>query len=145
MKRQPILPLSIRPSWHIATTAWGIMKLVEEGKIDLDAPLERYLTRWHLPPSEFNHNDVTIQKVLSNTAGLSESGYSCAHPSIKLSNIEESISGIKRRLDENEIKYCKKWNLDPKREESPVMVIEQPGKKFIYSNILYINKIGDQI
>ena len=31
--------------------AWGVMKLVEEGKIELDAPAEKYLTRWHLPES----------------------------------------------------------------------------------------------
>jgi CubicO group peptidase (beta-lactamase class C family) len=25
--------------------AWGVMKLVEEGKIELDSPAEKYLTR----------------------------------------------------------------------------------------------------
>ncbi len=33
--------------------AWGVMKLVQEGKIDLDAPAQKYLSRWHLPESEF--------------------------------------------------------------------------------------------
>ena len=30
-------------------TAWGIMKLVEEGKINLDIPVTKYLKRWTLP------------------------------------------------------------------------------------------------
>lgn len=31
--------------------AWGVMTLVEQGRVDLDAPVSRYLTRWHLPPA----------------------------------------------------------------------------------------------
>jgi len=27
-------------------TAWGVMTLAERGRIDLDAPVSRYLTRW---------------------------------------------------------------------------------------------------
>lgn len=41
--------------------AWGVMKLVQEGKIDLDAPAEKYLTRWHLPESEFDSDGVTLR------------------------------------------------------------------------------------
>jgi Beta-lactamase len=36
-------------------TAWGVMTLVESGRIDLDAPVSRYLTRWTLPPSAFDN------------------------------------------------------------------------------------------
>src|SRR5687768_8562412 len=36
-----------------SVTAWGVMRLVEQGRIDLDAPVETYLTRWHLPDSPF--------------------------------------------------------------------------------------------
>ena len=52
-------------------TAWGVMKLVHEGKIDLDVPVENYLTRWHLPESEFDSDQVTVRRLLSHTAGLS--------------------------------------------------------------------------
>ncbi len=41
--------------------AWGVIKLVQDGKIDLDAPAEKYLTRWHLPKSEFDSNAVTTR------------------------------------------------------------------------------------
>ena len=29
--------------------SWGVMRLVESGDIDLDAPVDTYLTRWQLP------------------------------------------------------------------------------------------------
>ena len=59
--------------------AWGVMKLVQEGKLNLDAPVEKYLTRWHLPESEFDSDEVTIRRLLSHTAGLSQSGLSLIH------------------------------------------------------------------
>jgi len=73
--------------------AWGVMKLVQEGKIDLDAPAEKYLTRWHLPQSEFDSDKVTIRRLLSHTAGLSLHGYPGWSPKDKLPTIEESLNG----------------------------------------------------
>jgi CubicO group peptidase (beta-lactamase class C family) len=32
-------------------TAWGILKLVEQRRIDLDAPVNKYLKRWHVTSS----------------------------------------------------------------------------------------------
>ena len=45
--------------------AWGVMKLAQDGKIDLDAPVEDYLTRWQLPPSAFNSTAVTTRRLLA--------------------------------------------------------------------------------
>ena len=59
-----------------ALTAWEIMRLVEAGKIDLDAPVNQYLTSWQL--TALGRNDpeqVTIRRILSHTAGLSVDGY----------------------------------------------------------------------
>ena len=53
-------------------TAWGVMALVEEGRIDLDAPVSTYVTRWQLPASEFDADGVTIRRLLSHTAGLDD-------------------------------------------------------------------------
>ena len=74
--------------------AWGVMNLVEEGKLDLDAPAETYLTRWHIPASEFDSNEVTIRRLLSHTAGLSLHGYPGWSPSDTLPTIEQSLNGI---------------------------------------------------
>ncbi|MCW5518781.1 serine hydrolase [Aureitalea sp. L0-47] len=73
--------------------AWGVMKLVQEGKLDLDTPAEKYLTRWHIPKSEFDSNKVTIRGLLSHTAGLSLHGYPGWSPKDKLPSIEESLNG----------------------------------------------------
>lgn len=51
-------------------TAWGIMKLVEQGKIELDAPILQYFKSWHFPESEFSAKRVTVRQLLSHTGGL---------------------------------------------------------------------------
>jgi len=76
-----------------AVTAWGVMRLFEEGKIDLDAPVSTYLTRWHLPPSSFEENAVTLRRVLSHTAGLSLPSYVGFEPTATLPGFEGSLSG----------------------------------------------------
>jgi CubicO group peptidase (beta-lactamase class C family) len=53
-------------------TALGVMSLVEQNQVDLDSPVSRYLTRWHLPDSEFDNDEVTIRRLLSHTAGLTD-------------------------------------------------------------------------
>ncbi|SMO89955.1 CubicO group peptidase, beta-lactamase class C family [Fodinibius sediminis] len=53
-----------------SVTAWGVMKLVERGLINLDDPVQQYLRNWSLPESEYNLNDVTIRKLLSNSSGI---------------------------------------------------------------------------
>src|SRR5574337_541109 len=46
-------------------TAWGVMALVEAGKLDLDTPVSTYLTRWKLPPGDFSNDGVTVRRLLS--------------------------------------------------------------------------------
>lgn len=73
--------------------AWGLLKLVEDGKVDLDKPVSEYLTRWKLPPSEFSSQAVTLRRLLSHTAGLSLHGYPGFGPNDELPSIEKSLSG----------------------------------------------------
>ncbi len=51
-------------------TALGVIKLVEQGRINLDAPLQNYLGDWKLPDTEFNEDAVTVRRLLSHTAGM---------------------------------------------------------------------------
>ena len=51
-------------------TAWGVMKLFEEGLIDLDTPVEEYLGNWKLPDSKYAEHEVTIRRLLSHNAGM---------------------------------------------------------------------------
>jgi CubicO group peptidase (beta-lactamase class C family) len=73
-------------------TAWGVMALVEEGRFDLDAPVSTYLTRWTLPESEFDPRGVTIRRLLSHTAGLTDGlGYAGFAPGTPVQTVEESL------------------------------------------------------
>lgn len=74
-------------------TAWGIMTLVEEGKIDLDAPVSTYLTRWQLPDSEFDASGVTVRRLLSHTSGLADGlGYNGFETPESRQTLEKSLT-----------------------------------------------------
>jgi CubicO group peptidase (beta-lactamase class C family) len=74
-------------------TAWGVMALADQGKIDLDAPVGRYLKRWSLPPSEFDNNQVTARRLLSHTSGLTDGlGYAGFAPGKPVQSLVESLN-----------------------------------------------------
>ena len=95
-------------------TAWGVMKLVEEGKLELDESAESYLTRWKFPESKYDSKEVTIRRLLSHTAGLSLHGYAGYSPKDKLPSIEESLSGSTNGSGD-------------------VRIREEPGTRYSYS------------
>lgn len=74
-------------------TAWGVMALVEQHRIDLDAPVSKYLTRWHLPPSEFDNDAVTVRRLLGHTAGLTDGlGFLGFAPGQALPSVEQELT-----------------------------------------------------
>lgn len=74
-------------------TAWGVMALAEQGRIDLDAPVSQYLSRWQLPPSTFDNNAVTVRRLLAHTAGLTDGlGFLGFTPEQALPSIEEELT-----------------------------------------------------
>ncbi len=76
-----------------AVTAWGVMKLVEEGKIGLDEPIMPHLTRWRFPGSEAYRDKVTIRQLLSHTAGLDDGlGYAGFPLNEPKQSLEESLT-----------------------------------------------------
>ncbi len=69
------------------------MALVEDGRLDLDAPVSTYLTRWTLPESEFDNDKVTPRRLLSHTAGLTDGlGYAGFEPGATVQSLEESLT-----------------------------------------------------
>ncbi len=74
-------------------TAWTVARLAEHGRIDFDAPIERYTTRWRLPASGFDHARITARRLLSHTAGLSLPDYPGFEPDRALPRPEASLSG----------------------------------------------------
>lgn len=75
-----------------SVTAWGVMRLVEQGKVDLDAPVSIYLSRWDLPPSQFDSDQVTVRRLLSHTAGLSVHGYLGYAPDDPVPSLETELT-----------------------------------------------------
>lgn len=100
-------------------SAWGVMSLVDAGKLDLDAPISKYLTRWKLPPSEFDNDEVTVRRLLSHTAGLTDGlGYGGFAPGEKIQPLTESLT--------------KAADASPGKD-GRVHVGGQPGEEFNYS------------
>ncbi len=97
-------------------TASAVMKLIQDGSINLDDSVSNYLTRWQLPSSEFDNNEVTIRRLLSHTAGFTD-GLGFGDYSLD----EESLASP-RASSAREVK---------------IAVERQPGTEFIYSGGSY--------
>lgn len=56
--------------------ATGMLRLVEEGKLALDTPINDYLKSWKLPDNKFTATEkVTLRRIASHTAGLTVHGF----------------------------------------------------------------------
>jgi CubicO group peptidase (beta-lactamase class C family) len=64
---ETLFPAASLSKWP---TAYAVTLLAQDGKIELDAPVSNYLTRWRLPEGDFDSNAVTVSQLLSHTAGL---------------------------------------------------------------------------
>ena len=68
---QTRFPVASLSKW---ITAYGVLLLAQEGRIDLDAPVSAYLERWHLPDAApgFNNDDVTTRRLLAHMGGFTD-------------------------------------------------------------------------
>jgi len=104
--------------------AHAVMKLVEQGKLDLDRPVEGYLTRWHLPVGAFPSDGVTARRLLSHTAGLTDGlGFGDYRLDESLPTLEQSLAAPRRSAA---------------GATSPVAVGMEPGSAFRYSGGGYL-------
>lgn len=89
---KPVTPDSVFGVASISktATAWGVMKLVERGRVDLDSPVGNYLTRWRLPGDD--NGQVTIRRLLSHSAGLNTPEYLGHLPGEPLPCVEEVLT-----------------------------------------------------
>jgi CubicO group peptidase (beta-lactamase class C family) len=95
-------------------TAWGVLRLVESGRIGLDEPIVGQLRRWRPPPSPFDADGITVRRLLSHTAGLSVHGYVGQTPDWPLASIAASLAG-------------------ETGDSFPVELLEAPGRRWLYS------------
>ncbi|WP_338441078.1 serine hydrolase domain-containing protein [Synechococcus elongatus IITB4] len=73
--------------------AWGVLKLVELGKVQLQDPVLPYLNRWQFPQANPYRSQVTIAQLLSHTGGLTDQfGYAGFLPEVQLPTLEQSLT-----------------------------------------------------
>jgi CubicO group peptidase (beta-lactamase class C family) len=96
-----------------SVTAWAVLKLTEEGKVNLDDPAEKYLKGWKLPASDYPSDGMTVKRLLCHTAGLALGDV------FALYSPDEAMPSLKESLTRSAILF------------------QMPGKGFSYSNVGY--------
>ena len=95
-------------------TAWAMMRLVESGKVELDAPANRYLKRWQIRSTTFDANAVTPRRLISHTAGLTVHGFKDYEQGVPLPTLVEVLEG-------------------KNQDDGPVIIKWEPGTTNVYS------------
>lgn len=92
------------------------LKLVEDGKIGLDSPINDYLTSWKITENDYTKKTpITLRMLLSHSAGTSQTSYFGFTPTEPLPTIVEILSGAKIS------------------QTRAVVVNSEPNKEFRYS------------
>lgn len=74
--------------------ATGALRMVEEGRLSLDTPINEFLTSWSLPDNEFTaQTPVTIRRLLSHTAGTTVHGFPGYPPWAPVPTVQQVLDG----------------------------------------------------
>lgn len=96
--------------------AVAALKMVEQGQIKLDAPINNYLQSWKVADNAYTlKTPITLRMLLSHSAGTSQSSYFGFTPSQPLPTVVDILSGAKVS------------------GTRPVVVNSEPKKEFRYS------------
>ncbi len=74
----PVTPDTLFQAASISkpVAAVAVLRLVDQGKLNLDTDVNQYLKSWKLPANEFTtKTKVTIRQLLTHTAGLTGHGF----------------------------------------------------------------------
>lgn len=95
--------------------ATGVMLLVQQGKLDLDEDINKYLTSWKIPANQGWQPRVTLRNILSHTAGLTVHGFPGYLTTEKIPTTVQVLNG------------------EPPANTPAVVVNQLPGVEFRYS------------
>jgi CubicO group peptidase (beta-lactamase class C family) len=70
-----------------------LLGLADDGLLDLDAPVSTLVRSWPLPSHWPDGDGVTVRRLLSHTAGMSQPGYLGLDPGQPLPTTAESLNG----------------------------------------------------
>lgn len=93
------LPVNKNTIFQVASiskplTALAVMKLVQEGKLDLDEDINTYLKTWKLPESKLTEvNKVTLRNLLSHTAGVTVHGFPGYSAEAEIPTLAQILNG----------------------------------------------------
>lgn len=75
---EPIIPETLFQAGSISmsVTALAVLRLAEQGKLNLDTDVSQYLRSWKLPTNRFTEQKrVTLRELLSHTSGATVHGF----------------------------------------------------------------------
>jgi len=114
----PVTPETLFQASSIGmpVTALAVLRLVEQGKLNLDVDVSQYLTGWKLPANRFTEQKkVTLRELLSHTAGATVHGYEGYAAGKKAPRLVQVLNG------------------ESPANSAPVTIDFVPGTKFRYA------------
>jgi CubicO group peptidase (beta-lactamase class C family) len=104
-----------------SVTALAVLRLVEQGKLSLDADVSQYLRSWKLPANKFTEQKVvTLRELLSHTAGATVHGFEGYAPGQPVPTLVQVLNGEKPA------------------KSAPVTIDFVPGTQFRYAGGGYL-------
>ena len=102
-------------------TAMLALRLVEQGKLDLDSDVNKHLVSWKIPENELTREQkVTLRRLLAHTAGVTVPGF-LGYP------VDEAVPTLHQILEG-----------EKPANSAPVRVDLTPGAKFRYAGGGYV-------
>jgi CubicO group peptidase (beta-lactamase class C family) len=102
-------------------TALAALRMVDAGKLNLDANVNHYLRSWKIPNNRFTaRQKVTLRELLSHTAGITVAGFSGYRAGTPLPSLLQTLNGT------------------PPANNAPIRVDTVPGTKWRYSGGGYV-------
>lgn len=94
-------------------TAWGVMKLIQDGRLDLDIPINNYLHSWQIPDTPFDEDKITVRMLLTQTSGMPLGTIGVRY------DPKEAVPSLREQLTKD------------------ALLFQAPGSSFSYSNTGY--------
>jgi CubicO group peptidase (beta-lactamase class C family) len=119
----PVTPDTLFQAASISkpVAAMAVLRLVQSGKLSLDANVNDYLKTWKLPASSFTGQiKVTIRELLTHTAGLTVHGFAGYASDAQLPTLVQVLNGEKPA------------------NSAPIRVDTEPGTIWRYSGGGYV-------
>jgi len=115
---KPVTPETLFQASSIGmpVTAVAVLRLVEQGKLNLDADVSQYLRSWKLPTNRFTEQKkVTLRELLSHTAGTTVHGFEDYAAGEKVPTLVQVLNG------------------ESPANSAPVTIDFVPGSQFRYA------------